>query len=62
LDLAGRKGKSHGYAGVYEKHALILVNHEKKATGGEVYDFSEKIIKDIEEKFGVSLEPEVVIV
>ena len=59
IEEAGWKGKSLGNAKVSEKNALVLTNPEKKATAKEIKALSEAIIKSVEEKFGVTLEPEV---
>lgn len=63
IDAAGWKGKKYKDtdAGVYSKHALILVNHGN-ATGEDIYSLSEEIIKDVKEKFGITLEREVNII
>lgn len=58
IDRAGWKGKRFGDAGVHDRQALVLVNHGN-AVGKEIYELSEKIVKDIEEKFGIRLEREV---
>jgi len=55
------KGKRLGDAGVSENHALILVNYGL-ATGKQILALAEQIQYTVEEKFKVSLEPEVIIV
>jgi len=61
IEKAGWKGKRFGDAGVYDKHALILINYGN-ASGREIFDLSEKIRQSVNELFGVNLEPEVLIV
>ena len=63
IDAAGWKGKrwKNTDAGVYEGHALILVNHGN-ASGKEIYELSEAIIADVREKFGITLQREVNII
>ena len=58
IDTAGWKGFKEGDAGIHEKQALVLVNHGK-ATGAELIGLARKVMKDIYDKFGVQLEPEV---
>ncbi len=58
IDKAGWKGYRKGDAGVHEKQALVLVNHGK-ATGSEIWELAQEIMKSIEEKFNVLLTPEV---
>ncbi|NBP29343.1 MAG: UDP-N-acetylmuramate dehydrogenase [Flavobacteriia bacterium] len=58
IEQAGWKGKRVGAVGVHELQALVLVNYGG-GTGKEVYDLSQEIIEDIQQKFGVSLEREV---
>lgn len=59
IEKSGWKGKKYKNAGVSPKHALVLINPEGKANSGEIFSLSEKIIKDVREKFGVTLEKEV---
>ncbi|MBC8321389.1 MAG: UDP-N-acetylmuramate dehydrogenase [Bacteroidetes bacterium] len=61
IEQCGFKGKRKGNVGVYEKHALIIVNHDK-ATGNEILEFAKSIQKSVFDKFGVQLEFEVNVV
>ena len=47
-----------GDAGVYEKHALILVNRGH-ATAADILRLAEDITAKVESVFGVRLQPEV---
>jgi UDP-N-acetylmuramate dehydrogenase len=58
IEQAGWKGKRFGAVGVHDLQALVLVNYGS-GTGKEVYDLSQAIIEDIQQKFGVILEREV---
>lgn len=58
IDRAGWKGHSRGTHGVHEKQALVLVNYGG-ASGKEVWSLALDIIKSVEEKFNIRLEPEV---
>lgn len=61
IEQCGFKGATSGHTGTWKNQALVLVNHGG-ATGQEVYNFSEKIINAVHEKFGVVLEREVNVV
>ena len=61
IEQCGWKGKRFGDAGVYENHALVLVNHGE-ATGNDIKKLAEEIIDSIYVKFGFKLVPEVNIV
>jgi UDP-N-acetylmuramate dehydrogenase len=58
IEQCGWKGKSVGHVGVYEKQALVLVNHGG-ATGQEIRQLCESVQADIEARFGIKIHPEV---
>ncbi len=55
------KGKRIGDAGIFEKHALVLVNYGN-ATGKEILSLANQIRESVLQKFGVELEEEVLII
>jgi len=57
IDQCQWKAFRDGDAGVYEKHALVLVNHGE-ASGSELWGLAEDIIASVKNKFGVVLENE----
>jgi len=61
IEQAGWKGKTHGQAGVSDKHALVLINLGK-ASGKDILELAHLIQEDINQKFGIHLEPEVTII
>lgn len=58
IDRCGWRGKSLGRVGVYDKQALVLVNHGG-ATGAEVLALCKTIQHDVDAKFGILIHPEV---
>jgi UDP-N-acetylmuramate dehydrogenase len=58
IDQAGWKGKRKGDVGAWPTQPLVLVNYGK-ATGTEIYDFSQDILEDVQGKYGILLEREV---
>ena len=61
IEKAGWKGRRVGDAGVAQGHALILVNYGD-ASGRDIFELSQEIINDVENKFGITLEREVNVV
>jgi UDP-N-acetylmuramate dehydrogenase len=58
IEKSGWKGKRIGHVGTWPSQPLVLVNYGR-ATGQEIYDFSELIVADVDRKFGITLEREV---
>lgn len=57
IEQRGWKGKRHHDAGVFENHALVLVNHGH-ASGSEIWHLAEAIIHSVKERFDITLQPE----
>lgn len=58
IEQCGWKGKIVGNTGTWRNQALVIVNHGK-ATGNEIFKFSDTIIDTVKIRFGVNLEREV---
>lgn len=58
IDQAGWKGKTINNYGVHKKQALVLVNYGG-CQGVDILNLSQKIIQDIQSKFGITLVREV---
>ncbi|MEY4282436.1 MAG: UDP-N-acetylmuramate dehydrogenase [Bacteroidota bacterium] len=58
IEQCGWKGKKVGACGVHKDQALVLVNYGK-ASGRDLFNLSEAIIQDVQEKFNIELEREV---
>lgn len=61
IEYCGFKGIRRGDVGVYDRHALVLVNWGA-AQGTEVLRLATEIKEAVREKFGIELEEEVIIV
>ncbi len=61
LEKCGWKGYRQGDAGVYENHALVLVNHGK-ASGQEIWQLACQMRDSVDLNFGICLEPEIKII
>lgn len=60
IEQAGWKGRREGDLGMHERQALVLVNHGR-ATGRDVLAFAERVAASVQERFGVTLEREPVV-
>ncbi|WP_244828250.1 UDP-N-acetylmuramate dehydrogenase [Carboxylicivirga sediminis] len=61
IEQAGWKGKALGKAAVHNKQALVLVN-KGGASGKDMLELAHTIMQDVNNKFGISIEPEVNII
>ena len=58
IEKSGWKGHKEKNIGVYNKHALVLVNYSSE-NGKDIKILSKKIKESVLEKFNVTLENEV---
>ncbi|MBQ0141930.1 MAG: UDP-N-acetylmuramate dehydrogenase [Prevotellaceae bacterium] len=58
IEQCGWKGRTMGNVGVYDRQALVLVNHGG-ASGSDIVALSESIRSDVKSKFGIDIFPEV---
>lgn len=61
IEHCGFKGKRAGQVGVYQHHALILVNHGQ-GSGRAIAELAEEIQQAVFQRFGLKLQPEVNII
>lgn len=61
IDQCGWKGKSLGKAGVHSRQALVLVNRGG-AEGKDIVTLCDAIKRDVKDKFGIDIVPEVNII
>lgn len=61
IEKCGFKGLKVGNTGIHKKHALIIISNGK-ATGKEIFDFSQRIKNEVLRKFNILLEEEVNII
>ncbi len=60
IDQCGWKGRREGDAGIYARHALVLVNHGR-ASGASLWALAQRVRDDVMARFGVDLEPEPIV-
>ncbi|MBE8715414.1 UDP-N-acetylmuramate dehydrogenase [Sphingobacterium hungaricum] len=58
IEQCGWKGKAIGEVAVWKNQALVITNLGN-ASGKEIFDVSSKIVNDVHQKFGITLEREV---
>ncbi|MGA2298166.1 MAG: UDP-N-acetylmuramate dehydrogenase [FCB group bacterium] len=60
IEQCGWKGKRIGDAGVFDKHALVLINYGY-ASGKDILKLAKEISNSVFNKFGLNLEKEVIV-
>lgn len=58
IEQCGWKGKVVGNTGSHKQQALVLVNYGK-ATGAEIWELAMAIQRSVNDKFGITIQPEV---
>ena len=61
IEHSNWKGYKNSTCGVYDKHALVIINHNQ-ATGQEILILANKIKQSVYKKFNITLEEEVLII
>ena len=59
IDQCGFKGAVQGGAAVWPKQPLVLVNQNGEASPEDVLALEQRIVNGVQERFGVTLHPEV---
>ncbi len=59
IEKAGLKGVREGGAQVYEQNSLVITNATGQATASDVKKLAERITKQVNDQFGITLLPEV---
>ncbi len=59
IERCGWKGRRMGGAAVWSKQPLVLVNFTGEAFPEEIIGLEKRIIASVEDKFGITLSPEV---
>lgn len=62
IEQCGWKGYTAGNAGVYDRQPLVIVNATGQAGPEEIIDLKDRITASVQERFGITLQPEVEII
>lgn len=57
IEACGFKGFRDGDAGVSDQHSLVLINYGQ-ATGAQMWALAQRVVRDVDARFGVLLEAE----